>query len=182
MKHKEIAKRYATALFEIGAEKSSHETFAGQLEALAQMLLANKELYSFATSPLILATEKVKAISQALKGAGLAPEVETLALLLAQRERFGLLSELSSCYRDLLDKQSGISRGKVVSSADLSDTEKNEIKKVLAQTINKKVELEFVTEKAVLGGVKAHIGSLVFDDSLSSHLRRIEENLNRSIQ
>ncbi len=180
MRYSEIAKRYAVALFQMGEESKNHETNFGQLKKIAEIFEQDAATKAFVLSPLIPASEKEKVVAAALKGAGLSQEVESLILLLAQRERLSLLSEIVAAYEAKSDLQGGVTRGVVRSGAALSQVERMDVQSSIAQATNKKVELEFVEDKSIIGGVVAKVGSLTFDDSLSSHLRRIEENLNRS--
>lgn len=181
MKHAEIAKRYASALFDLGAENNAQEKYLAELKKVNEVFESDSALKTFTVSPTISATQKQKVVQTALANAGLSKETESLVLLLAERERLSILAEIVSAYEARADKNKGVTRGIVRSGAALSDGEKSEMQNAIAQSLNKKVELEFVEDKAILGGVVAKVGSLTFDDSLSSHLRRIEENLNRSV-
>lgn len=181
MRHSEIAKRYAAALFQIGEETKSHEANLAVLKELAKAIDGDASIKNFILSPLIPAAEKEKATATALQGTGLSKDLESFVLLLAGRERLGLLSEIISAYTNKVDQQAGITRGVVTSGSAVSQTERTEMQNAIAQATGKKVELDFIEDKTIIGGVVANVGSLTFDDSLSSHLRRIEENLNRSV-
>lgn len=181
MRYSEIAKRYASALFQMGEELKAHQTNFAQIKDLANIFEKDAGLKAFILSPLVPAVEKEKSVAKAIAGAGLTKEVESFILLLASRDRLGLLGEISAAYEARTDLQAGVTRGVVKSGAAISEAERTEMQNAIAQATGKKVELEFVEDKAIIGGVVAKVGSLTFDDSLSSHLRRIEENLNRSV-
>jgi len=181
MRYSEIAKRYASALFQIGEESKAHDTNRAQINDLADVFEKDTSLKAFILSPLVPTAEKEKSVAKAITGAGLSKEVESFVLLLSSRERLGLLSEISAAYEARVDQKAGVTRGVVRSGAAVSEAERTEMQNAIGQATGKKVELEFVEDKTIIGGVIAKVGSLTFDDSLSSHLRRIEENLNRSV-
>ncbi len=174
----EIAKRYAVAIYDIAAETKSEDKILGELQKVTEIFSA-KEIRPFTVSPLIKGDKKEAVVKAAIAGAGLSKDLESLLLLLAQRERLSLLGEIVSAYRARSDERNGITRGDVRSVTALSDSQRKEIETLVGQATRKKVVLNFEEDKNIVGGVVAQVGSLSLDDSLASHLRRIEENLNR---
>jgi F-type H+-transporting ATPase subunit delta len=175
----ELAKRYAASIYEIAVENKLENDYHAQLKKVAELFNQDNAIKAFCVSPLIKASEKEAAVKKAIEGGGLADSIASLLLLLAQRERLALLDEIVAAFEARNDERSGITRGEVSSVVALSAEQKQEIENIVGQATRKKVVLNFKEDKNIVGGVVAQVGSLSFDDSLASHLRRIEENLNR---
>lgn len=179
-RYSEIAKRYAAAIYDLASETKSEEKYLAELKKVSE-LFNSKDIRPFTLSPLIKAADKEAVVKKAIAGAGLSKEIESLLLLLAQRERLSVIDEVVAAYQARSDLRGGITRGDVRSVTPLSQSQRAEIESQVGQTTGKKVVLNFEEDKNIVGGVVAQVGSLSFDDSLASHLRRIEENLNRSM-
>ena len=175
----EIAKRYAVAIYDLAAETKSQDKYYEELKKIAELFSSEKSFSDFADSPLVKAADKESSVQKSLAGAGLSKEIESLVSLLAQRNRLGLLQQIVSAYEARNDNLNGITRGEVRSVSPLGTSARQEIEQQVGRATQKKVVLNFKEDKNIVGGIVAQVGSLSFDDSLASHLRRIEENLNR---
>jgi F-type H+-transporting ATPase subunit delta len=185
MKYAQIAKRYAAALFQLGQETKAQDKYYEEIKTASSIFNdranAHSELNAFIYSPLVKAADKESAVKKALAGSGFSKEVESLLLLLAKNDRLPVLTDIVTSYELLNDERNGITRGTVRSSKELSASERQQIEKSVGAAVNKKVLLDFIVDKNVIGGIVTQVGSLTFDDSLFSHLRRMKENLNRSL-
>jgi F-type H+-transporting ATPase subunit delta len=179
MKQNEISRRYVRAVFELVTDAKQRETILNELRVLAKCF-ADKEITEFITSPMVSPDKKLECIRKPLEGKGLNENTENLVLLLAQKNRLGLFEDLVKSYQDELDKANGVVRGVAKSSANLDQAECKQIEKKISEYLKKNVILDFAMDPKLVGGIVATVGSHTFDDSLSSYLRRLKENLNRS--
>lgn len=175
----EISLRYAKALYNHALQNHCQERVFNDLRALNTVFEQNTAIKSFMTSPLVKASEKEAAMKAALPGKGLAAETETFVALLAQKDRLSLFSEVVEAYQHISDEEHGVVRGVVKSAAVLGPEDRQQIEKIVAQATGRQVLLTYTEDKNLIGGLVAEVGSYRFDDSLTSHLRRIKEELNR---
>jgi F-type H+-transporting ATPase subunit delta len=70
----------------------------------------------------------------------------------------------------------------VRSATVLAPEERQRVEEFVGRATQKHVILTYKEDPTLLGGLVANVGSLTFDDSLSSHLKRINEQINRSVQ
>lgn len=182
MKYAHIAKRYASALYELAEETKQHDRYYEEIKRAAEVFAGeNAEFVEFISSPIVKAADKEALVKKAISDAGFSKEVESLLLLLAKKDRLVILKDLVQAYELKNDERNGITRGTVRSGQALSASERQQIEKSISAAIGKKVLLDFIEDKTVIGGIVTQVGSLTFDDSLFSHLRRMKENLNRSL-
>ncbi len=173
-----VASRYAKALLESTKQKGVHTQALNQLRTLEQALEDN-EFNVYFENPGIAPDQKLKAIQVALAGKGFLEEVVNCVLLMAERGRLGLFSELVQSFQDALDEESGITRGIVRAAKPLAPEAQAELEKKITQVLKKKIVLTFKEDPTLLGGVVAQVGGWTFDDSIETHLKRMNEDLNR---
>jgi F-type H+-transporting ATPase subunit delta len=78
-----------------------------------------------------------------------------------------------------MDIEEGVTRGVVRSAQALNDDAKKEIENKINKVLNKKIVLTYEQDPKLLGGVVAQVGGWTFDDSLDTHLKKLNEELNR---
>ncbi|OQW47743.1 MAG: hypothetical protein A4S09_14390 [Proteobacteria bacterium SG_bin7] len=179
MKQNEISRRYVKAIFELVSDSKQRENILNDLRTLSKVF-ADKEITEFITSPMVSPDKKLECIRKPLEGKGLNESTENLVLLLAQKNRLGLFDDLVKSFQGELDKANGVVRGVAKSSAALDQDERKQIEQKISEYLKKNVILDFAIDPKLVGGIVATVGSHTFDDSLSSYLRRLKENLNRS--
>lgn len=180
MKHgKEIAIRYAKALFHISLEKKNQEKVFSDLRALEQVLVADKTAFEFLTSISTSQEVKKQSIEKACTNVGLTEEAERLVKILAARDRLAVFSEIVQAFQALMDTENKVARGLVRSATELDAQERKKVETMVEGVLKKKVVLSYKVEPSLIGGLVAQVGSYVFDDTLNTHLKRIHEDLKR---
>lgn len=179
MKNQEIAARYALALFEVAVDKRSIDKVISELRAFAALLEKDEDFLPFFNSPIISDEDKEKALKKALTSSGVSEEVQSFLGLLAHRGRMNLFGDILVSFQDQCDKENKVDRGTVKSAAILSPEEREEIQDTISGHLGKRVILSYEEDPKLLGGLVATVGSYTFDDSLSTHFRRLKEDLKR---
>ena len=172
---REISSRYAKALYDLSA---SHGDFIlSELQALENLFV--REVQDFFASPLIRNADKEVALKSSLKDRGLSKDVYNFMLTLAQKGRISLLSEVILAFQQRSDEAHGVTRGEVRSAHVLSPEERQKIQGVVSKVTQKKVVLTYTEDSNLIGSLVAKVGSYTFDDTLTSHLRRLNDDLKR---
>ena len=173
----EVSLRYAKALYELSADQSG--SVLSELRTLENVFMKDKEVQDFFTSPLIKDSDKTMAVKSALKDKGLSENVYNFIITLAQKGRINLFSEVILAFQKISDEANGVTRGEVRSANALSPEERQEIQDVVSKTTKKNVILTYEEDPNLIGGLIAEVGSYTFDDTLTSHLRRLNDDLKR---
>jgi ATP synthase F1 delta subunit len=173
------ARRYATALFQLGAE-------AGQTAAIEESLAALQpalaEVHSALANPVLSRAQRAQ-LATTLAKAVKAPKVLANTLqTLAANNRLALLPEVATIYQTLTDSAAGIARVRVQSVQKLTDAQRTQLKALVKNHLKaKNVELEESTEPRLLGGFRAFFGGQVWDASLTGNLSRLATKLKQSL-
>jgi F-type H+-transporting ATPase subunit delta len=174
-----IARRYAKALFGLAVEADRVEAWATSLLALQQVIEGSPDLQDVLSNP-VYSKEQRRAIVEKLAAAlSLDAAPRDLLFLLGDRNRLGYLSSIVATFRDFADAHLGRLRAKVTSAVKLDDVQAQAIADKLSQATKAMVLLDRAVDPAILGGVVAQVGSLVYDGSVRTQLEDLRQQLKR---
>lgn len=179
MKSNTLAKRYAKAIFSLATENGSQDKVLNDLRALADAFDSDSTICAFFQSPMVTPAQKLASVNQALEGRVSTPEVIQFLNLLAKKDRLSIFSEVVDAFQAELDAANNVCRGVVKSTTALGPSERTQLEKTVEGVLKKKVIMTYKVDPSVIGGLVAHVGSHTFDDSLSTHLKRMSEELKR---
>jgi F-type H+-transporting ATPase subunit delta len=174
-----VARRYAKALFELSRDNGEVEAVEAQLSAFAAALDASAELRNVLTTPGLPLDQRQGLLKAIVDKAGGGRTARNLLLLLVERGRLPLLSAIVDAFRAEADRAAGRVRARVTSAAELTVAQVDDIRKAFERSTGKRVEVETTVDPDLIGGVVAQVGSLVYDGSLKSSLRRLREQIAR---
>ena len=174
-----IAKRYAKALVELGAEEGAVDRFQTALTGVDAVFKANPELVAVLANPAYGLEAKREILKDMVTRLDVPATVVNFLLLLQERNRLAVLGQIALAYGALADERSGVLRAKVTAAMPLDDSQVNGIRQALAQKTGKQVQVTVAVDKALIGGVVTQIGDKVFDGSVKTQLARIEDTLQK---
>lgn len=181
MQTSELANRYAKALFELAAQNGNQDRVLEELRVLQTVFEKDEAVRQFVTSPILKAEEKERSLAEALKNAGLSAETASFVCLLARKNRLGLFDQMVAAVKTQSDLAHGVTRGTVRSAVVLSPEERKRIEEIVSSYTQKQVILTYKEDPSVIGGLIADAGSYTFDDTLTSHLRRLKDETTRRV-
>jgi F-type H+-transporting ATPase subunit delta len=173
------ATRYARALFDVAlAEGLDVQRVERELTGFVQLVSGNEMLQRALTNPAVPAPRKRGVIEQLLARA---PETVSplakLLLLLGERDRLVLLTDLAEAYRSRLMDYMKVVRAEVVTAQLLPDDSVAALQRGLANATGRRVQLDTRVSPEIIGGAVARIGSTVYDGSIIRQLERMKEAL-----
>ncbi len=172
-----LSRRYAKALVEIGVEQQAVESFGDELAQVKDILSQEVLLRQLLDSP-TLALEKKQAMLADLSNVlELTEGMDNFLGLLLSKGRLCYLEQIESNYRSLADELSGVMSAKITSASELDDEQKQAIATLLEKQTGKQVVVSVEVDAELIGGLQAEIGGRLFDGSVKTQLKRIEESL-----
>lgn len=175
-----IARRYAAALFDVASKADVLDAVERDLSALAALVLGHDELRRVIESPTVPAAKK-RALVDALLAAsgGVQDEVARLLRLLADRDRLPILPDVARAFVDRLLDERRLVPADVVTAAPLGEARKAALAEALGRATGRTVTITERIDPAIIGGVIARVGSLVFDGSVTRQIERMRDELRR---
>ncbi len=174
-----IARRYAKALFSLAVEKGRIEPWSDALLALGRAVDASTELRDVLQNPAYPRETRAAVVAKLAQPLNLDAEPAAMLQLLGERNRLDGLSAIVAAFRELADVELGRVRAKVTSAVPLDDAAVRAIADQLSASTKKKVLVERAVDPALLGGVVAQVGSVVYDGSLRTQLEDLRSTLKR---
>ncbi len=174
-----IARRYAKALVQLGAETDSVEAFNAELTKVNGTFQANQDLRALFSNPAYGAESKQEVLLEIAAKLGLSPLIGNFLQLLLERNRMACLPQITTSYAKLADDHSGVVRPLVTTGMPLSDPQVADIKAALEKATGKKVMLTVQLDSSLIGGVVTKIGDRVYDGSVKTQLDRIQDILQK---
>jgi F-type H+-transporting ATPase subunit delta len=109
------------------------------------------------------------------------PAVAKLLMLLAERDRLALLSDVADAFETRLMDHQQVVRAEVVTAMPLSTDRVAALRDGLKRATGRDVRLESRVDPALIGGAVARIGSTVFDGSVTRQLERLKDTLTSAV-
>jgi F-type H+-transporting ATPase subunit delta len=174
-----ISRRYAKALINLGAEQNMVKRYGDELAEISSVFAAEDFLRLILESP-TLSLEKKSAILSELMGLlEISDGMKNFLGHLLLKGRLSHLAGIEGNYRELADELSGILRARITSPTELNKNQQDAVKAGLEKQTGKKIELKVRLDRSLIGGIQAEIGGRVFDGSVKTQLKRIEDTLKK---
>ena len=180
MKNMLLASRYARALYTLAKDSGDQDVVFEQMRVLSGAISGSVEISQFFFSPVIRPSEKVAVLEKLTAGLSVPESLKNFLKLLGKKNRLGIFKDILTAYQQISDDAHGVTRGTVRSATALAPEERKRIETFVSRATKKQVLLSYKEEPSLVGGLVADVGSFTFDDSLTSHLTRINEQLTRS--
>lgn len=177
MSYAKIARRYARALLELGAEQNNLDTLVREIGSVAEAFDGSAELRAVVDNPEIpRAARKAVFVELAAKlGCG-AMTKNTLSVL-ADASRLRALPEIAAALREEADRRAGVVRASVTSAQPLGDAYIQKLTQALESRFKKKVVVVKHVDPTLLAGVVTRVGDTVIDGSLRARLDELRAQL-----
>ena len=170
-----VARRYARALLDVGLQNGGAETLAADLASLASVLETQPELRRVLTHPAVSADKKRKVATDVFRSAP--PLLSRLLVLLAGRDRIGLLPAIRDTFQELWNEHRGVVAAEAVSAAPLADAQRTALTAAATKLAGREVLLKTSVDPSLLGGVVLHMNGRTYDGSLRAQLRALRMRL-----
>lgn len=178
----EVARRYARAILALTKQKGTHARALGELKSIKTIFDADAGIGAYFANPLVAPDQKLQVVKNAFANQGLLEETQNFLVLLAERNRFDQFGAIVDALQTAIDEEQGLTRGIVRAAKPLSKEALEALETKISSSLKKKIVLTFKEDPKLLGGVVAEVGGWTFDDSIETHLRKLNEDLNRSAQ
>ncbi len=172
-----LAERYAKALISAAETSSETEQVKNDILMLAHIFHESDELPN-----LLERAAKHPEITESLCGfleskSVLAPMTVKLLNILSTRKRMGLLPEITGAYLGEMRRKQGIVQAQVTSVRSLESDECRKIQERLDALAGNTVDIQWLQDTSLLGGLFIQIGDTVLDGTLKTRINQLKQHL-----
>lgn len=171
----EIARIYATSLFEAAEDRGKVDSIRQQLDQFAAAVESNDELRLLLFSPYFSGEEKADGLTRIISGAE--PEFVNFLKLLAERHRLPAIQRIRTQYEALWAEHNKLLPVTVTSAVDLPPETIEKIGSSVEQQTGRKVELTGKVDDQIIGGLVLQVGNMVLDASIKGRLERLRKSV-----
>ena len=169
-----VSDRYASALYDLAAEKKLVDPVLEDLSNLKNMLKDNKELSLVIKSPLITSIDKLNIFESLLKKINANELTSTFLKVIQKNKRFSNLASIITQFMNINSQKRGDVLADITSADELNDEQKNNITNQLKSILGDKLSLSFDVDKNIMGGLIVKVGSKMVDTSLSNKINKLK--------
>ncbi|MEG0229236.1 MAG: ATP synthase F1 subunit delta [Oscillospiraceae bacterium] len=168
-----VAKVYATVLFEIAKEENLQDEYYLSLQNANKLLKENCNLSKALISPVIDKQSKFKITDEIF-----IKEYEkyfvSFLKILCDKNRINNLEEIQIQYKKINLEDKGLKEFDIISAFSLSEKIKEKIEQKLKEITKKDVILNYKIEKEIIGGVLIKSDSQEYDMAIKTKLENIK--------
>ncbi len=177
MSQRVIARRFALALSDSVPQEDPLRAVEGELTQFAAAVSEVPELHEYLAGPLIPLAQKREAANKVLDLAGASQRTKDFVQVVLQRHRAGLIGVIAEEFSAVVRERLGIVDAEITSATPLDDEMKARSQKALAKLARKEVRASFQVDPSLVGGLRARIGSTIYDGSIRGRLDRLREQI-----
>ena len=174
-----VARRYASAVFDLAHKYNTVDPTLQDMQELAQVF-SNRKISYLLREPKIPIRRKEEALRAALKGRVQDMSLN-LALLLVQRELVEYMSSIAQAFEQLVLDYRNQAVADVTTATEVNPAERVMIQRALEQRTGKTIIMQLHVNPAILGGAIARVGDRIIDGSVRYRLNVLEQQLKNDV-
>ncbi len=175
---KKSAKRYARMLFNLTGAERAEETIS-ILSSLADIIEESKEIKNFFYSPLITEEERLKAIEAIGEKLSLSEDLKKFLNYLSNVKGFDALRDIVIHYTNFYYDSQRKTKATIITPIKFSGNIEARLLEALRKLTNREVEVEYLYDPEILGGIVVKVGSTMYDSSIRGQLNLLKEQLSK---
>ncbi len=148
-----------------------------ELGVVDNLMQKSAEFRSLLVNPGFSAEERAKAFQQVAAKAGLSEKVVKFVMHLTEIRVVAALSDVLKIATALYLERMRRAKAVVMTPVEIGKDYEARLKSSLKKLIEREVDIEYVIDPSLLGGVLVKVGSTMYDSSVKGQLRLLKDEL-----
>ncbi len=172
-------KVYGKAYFELCSEEEpdSLTERLNELDSLSKVFEENWEYVKLMGTPTVPMREKLELTKDLISAGGVSEMCGNLLYVLTEHGRFGCFEGIVKNFRRMYNDYYNIAEIKVTTSAPLSESLRERIRKKMSDITGKTVNIREKVVPDIIGGIIIDYGSTRYDGSVKARLNALKTEL-----
>lgn len=172
-----ISKTYGDALFELALEEDKVDALLEETQQLRKVLSENDEFGRLMNHPKINKEEKIQVAKNVFEGR-MSEELLGFLVIIISKGRYKDLDAVLDYFTEEVKKYKGIGIATVTTAVPLREEQCRKIEQRLLDTTSyTTMEMNYLLDKSLIGGMVIRIGDRVVDSSISTKLNNLQKEL-----
>ncbi len=168
-----IGNRYAKALIALANEQGKLEEVYNDMKFFESVCTENDEFRKIMANPIVRHEKKFGILKKIFENR-VTNVTFSIFNVLTRKNREQLLYPIAQEFHKLYDEQKGIQKVQVSTPVALTDAQKAEFSRVVAESMNKTVELTEKIDESLIGGYVLKVGDTQIDTSVKHKLNELK--------
>jgi len=177
---REIANRYATALFELGMADGNLSDLKQEAQALKKLVEDSQDIQNMLSNPLFDADEQLAAMTAIVNQAGFSTPIKNFAKVIIEHGRGPIITSICGRFIDQINDHQGIVHIDATSAKPMTDKQTDDLIEAMKSAGKSQVTVKNSIDSSILSGLILQIGSTIMDDSGRSKLNRLQSDLEKA--
>lgn len=176
MSRRQDVKKYAR-MFLNAVSTDEMPAAINELLSVNNLMLQSKEFMGLLKNPVFTSAERetvIKKLSEKLK---LSDNTARLIIYLSAQRVIAALPELIRFATAIYLEKKNRARAVITTPVDIKDRYEGRFKSSLKKITGRDVDIEYVTDPSILGGILVRVGSTIYDSSIKGQLRLLKDDI-----
>ena len=167
---------YGSALYQAAVETNKKDLILDEAFQVLGVFENEPEFYKFINYPGISAKEKKEVLKNVFEGR-ICQELLNLLYVLTDKGRTARFSKIIKAYKDMVDREEGVTYGTVYSVEPLTDAQITKLEEQLTALLREDTKLKNELDKSLIGGFKVLVDGRIIDASIRKRLQDLGSQL-----
>lgn len=170
----QVGNRYAEAIYGIAEERNSVKEVYEMLNLLMELYKNDIDFKNFILNPLINVEEKEAVLKEIFKEQD--ERNLEIAMYILKKDRMEYIRNIVAEFLKIDYKKNRVLDVKAIFTRELTEEQREKLITKLSQKTGKKINLEVIIDKSVLGGGIIKIGDKIIDGTIRKDLENWKKN------
>ncbi len=171
------SKSYALALYEISKESSTLDKVEDEMRSLNKLLNENSNLKQIVLSPMVTKEDKQSILFKIAEQNNFSLIFKKFIGFVANKNRLFFLEKIIRSFLNLVSKNKGELKAKLISSKELTLEEQKRIQDDFSKDFKSTLNIDYKYDPNLIGGFVIQINSIMVDTSIKTKLKKLEQNM-----
>ena len=168
---------YAVALYELSKDDLQLEKVEDEINNLKKLINKSFDFKEMILSPTVTKDEKKNVILAIAKQNNFSEILKNFLGFVALKNRLFFLEKIINSFLNLLSKNKGELKAKLISSKELSLEDQKKIQNELSKDFKSQLKIDYKYDPSLIGGLIIQVGSIMVDTSIKNKLKKLEKNM-----
>lgn len=176
MKPVKEAKKYAKTFINITGIEEAPAALA-ELGMIGKLMEESSDFRNLLLNPGFTDAERAQAIAGIAAKAGLSEKVVKFVTHITTARVIAALPEIIKIAVAIYQEKKNRAKAVVMTPVEISGDKQERLRSSLKNMVGKDIDMEFVLDPSLLGGVLVKVGSTMYDSSIKGQLRLLKDEL-----